>query len=190
MNVTFELDNSNFTPEQRRLVQDALGLKDGAALEDAMPKLCKAAAMEYIGMFVEKGMSSRADEVRQDRLYFLITYYYESRLPPESEVSSVFQLTASQSRTLLRNIRSRYRTKIGDQVRASSKEVVASATENENTGRWEMLIDSDVILEELNHAIAKKAPTLKTVRLKRDSAGQYEAEEDTYQLLRREYGVD
>jgi hypothetical protein len=38
------------------------------ARAEAMNTLCKAAALEYINMFVEKGMPSRADELRQDRL--------------------------------------------------------------------------------------------------------------------------
>jgi hypothetical protein len=189
MDVTISLTPQDFDQAQRKLVREALGLKNDAELATAMKRLCKAAALEYINMFVEKGMSSRADEIRQDRLFFLISHYYQSRIPPESEVSSIFQLTSSQSRTLLRNTRSRYRTKISSQVNASAKAVVAAANKNTDTGRWEMLIDSEVILEELNLVIGKKGPTLKTVRLKQGSAGQYEAEEDTYNLLKVEYGI-
>ena len=189
MDVTISLSDGDFDPAQRKLVREALGLQNDAELARAMKRLCKAAALEYVNMFVENGMPSRADEVRQDRLYFLISHYYQNRLPPESEVSSIFQLTSSQSRTLLRNTRSRYRTKIGAQVNASTKGVVTTAKKNKDTGRWEMLIDSEVILEELNLVIAKKGPTLKPVRLKKESAGQYEAEEDTYHLLKTEYGV-
>src|SRR2546426_11710164 len=101
-------------------------------------------------MFVKGGVPSRADEGRKDRLYLLITHYYQNPLRPESEVSSIFQLTSSQSRTLLRNTRSRYRTKIGAQVEASVKHVISAAKKSKDTGRWEMLIDADVILEELN----------------------------------------
>jgi hypothetical protein len=189
MDISFSLTDSDFDAQQRRLVREALGLQNDQELAGAMAKLCKAAALEYMTMFVEKGMPSRADELRQDRLYFLILHYYENRLPPESEVSSIFQLTSSQSRTLLRNTRSRYRNKIGSQVQMSAKKVVTQAKKNDDTGQWEMLIDSEIILEELNLLIAKKNPVLKPVHLKRGSSGQYEAEEDTYRLLEREYGL-
>jgi len=190
MKVTIDLGDDDFTAAQQRLVGEALGQADDRAFAAAMQKLCKAAIMEYIGMFVEKGMPSRADEVRQNRLYFLIRHYYESRIPPESEIFLVFQLTPSQSRTLLRNTRSRYRTRIGPQVEASARAVVAGAQKNNDTARWKMVIDSEVLLEELNLVIARRGPTLKTVHLKGGSAGQYEAEEDTYLLLREEYGID
>jgi hypothetical protein len=127
MEITISLTDADFDSAQRKLVREALGIPNEAELAKAMRRLCKAAALEYLNMFVEKGMPSRADEVRQDRLYFLLTHYYQNHLPPDSEVSSVFQLTAAQSRTLLRNTRSRYRTKIGAQVNSSAKAVLGAS---------------------------------------------------------------
>ncbi len=187
MDVTISLSEADFNSSQQALVRETLNLTDDAALANALKKLFKAAALEYVNMFVEKGMASRADEVRQDRLFFLIRHYYQNRLPPETEVSSMFQLTSSQSRTLLRNTRSRYRTKIVDQVRKSAKDVIAGAKEIKKTGNWEMRIESEVILEELNLAVAKKKPTLTPVHLKKGSTAQYEADGDTYKFLKGEY---
>lgn len=65
-------------------------------------------------MFKEKGLPTRADEVQQERLFFLLTYYFQNKLPSEKELSPIFQLTQSQSKTLLRNTKSRYRTKISN----------------------------------------------------------------------------
>lgn len=187
MDITLSLSEADFDSNQKRLVREILGLADDAALALALKKLFKAAALEYVNMFVERGMASRADEVRQDRLFFLIRHYYESRVPPESEISLMFQLTAAQSRTLFRNTRARYRTKIGIQVRKSAKYVVDHATKNKETGNFEMLIESDVILEELNTVVRKKEPKFKPVHFKKDSSGQYEADGDTYELLKKEY---
>jgi hypothetical protein len=186
MDVTLSLSDADFDSNQKRLVREILGLRNDAALASALKKLFKAAALEYVNMFVEKGMASRADEVRQDRLFFLIRHYYESRVPPESEISLMFQLTSAQSRTLFRNTRARYRTKIGAQVRKSAKDVIDKAHKN-TSGNFEMLIESDVILEELNSVVRRKQPTFKPVHFKKDSSGQYETDEDTYNLLKDEY---
>ena len=67
LNITVTLSDADFDVTQRGLVQETLGLKDHAELEGALKRLFKAAALEYINMFVEKGLASRADEVRQDR---------------------------------------------------------------------------------------------------------------------------
>src|SRR5262245_39163274 len=78
MDITIVLSDSDFNSPQRRLVQETLGLNSEAELAEALKKLFKAAALEYVNMFVEKGMASRADEVRQDRLFFLITHLYQN----------------------------------------------------------------------------------------------------------------
>jgi hypothetical protein len=187
LDIKVSLSDSDFDATQRRLVQETLGKTTQKDFEDALARLFKSAALEYINMFVEKGLASRADEVRQDRLYFLISHYYQNDIPSQTEVASIFLLTQSQSGTLMRNTRSRYRTKISIQVKAAAKKIVADAEKNEDSGRWEMLIPSDVIREELNLTIALKDPKLKPVRLKKDSSAWYEADQDTYDLLKAEY---
>jgi hypothetical protein len=189
MNVTITLSDAEFPNDQQQLIQSALGVRDNAEFVSAMKRLFKAAALEYVNMFVEEGMPSRADEMRQDRLHLLIENYYQDHVPTESEVSAIFQLTNAQSRTLLRNTLSRYRNKIGRQITASAGDVIRVAKKSSDGTEWEMLIRSDVILEELNLTIEEKGPTLNRIRLKRGSASQYEAEEDTYNLLKREYGI-
>ena len=68
MDVTISLPDSEFDSTQRKLVHEALGLPNETELAKAMKRLCKAAALEYVNMFVEKGMPSRGDEVRQDQI--------------------------------------------------------------------------------------------------------------------------
>jgi hypothetical protein len=189
MNITITLTDDEFPKEQQKVIRSALGLRNDAEFGGAMKMLCKTAALEYITMFVEEGMPSKADEVRQERLRFLIENYYQDHVPTESEVAAIFQLTNSQSRTLLRNTFSRHRNKIGRQIRASATAVIRAAEKSTDEARWDILIKSEVILEELNLTVAEKGPTLKRIRLKTGSAGQYEAEEDTYNLLKNEYGV-
>ncbi|HEX4959718.1 MAG TPA: hypothetical protein VF173_02680 [Thermoanaerobaculia bacterium] len=188
MRIDFTLGDSEFNTDNRKLVIELLALKDEADLEAAMQKLCKAATLEYLDMFLESGMPSRADEIRQVRLYFLLLYYYKDYLPPESEVSAIFQLTASQGRTLLRTTRSRYRTKIAKQVRESVLKALIKPIEDSEM--WEIKIDSNVILEELNLLIVKKKPGLTPVQLKRGSAGKYVVDQDTLDFLKKEYGID
>jgi len=189
MNITITLTDDEFPKEQQKVIQSALGLQKEADLDSAMRKLCKAAALEYVNMFVEEGMPTSADEVRQERLCFLIENYYRDRVPSESEVTAIFQLTKPQSRTLLSKTISRHRNKIGGQVRASAAVVIRAAKKSSDKTTWEMVIKSEVILEELNLIVAEQGPTLKRIRLKRGSAGQYEVEEDTYNLLKNEYGI-
>lgn len=189
MKVTIDLKQAEFERANKKLLKENLGLKGDADLERALPKLTKTALLEYLNMFLEKGMSNRADEVKQDRLYFMIQHYYADRIPTEAEISSIFQLTNSQSKTLLRNTNSRYRTKIARQIDASLREVVESAKWNKGRKKYEMVIESDVIREELDLIVTQNGPTLAPLRKKRLSACQYEAEPDTYDMLKRVLGI-
>jgi len=133
-------------------------------------------------MFNEKGLPTRADEVLQERLFFLITNYYDNFLPKESEISSIFQLTHSQSKTLLKNVRSRHRTKIYQQIKYSLCNIVEWA-EPEGENEYKMIITSDNLKEELNLIIAQKGPRLKKLIAVKNSAGEYSFPTDTYNLL-------
>jgi hypothetical protein len=98
MEIKIAIDGDCLSPEDRKLIQESLGIK-AAEIDSALEKLAKAAFVEYVKMFKEKGLPTRADEVQQERLYFLLVHYFGNRLPSESQISSIFQLTPSQART-------------------------------------------------------------------------------------------
>jgi len=188
MIITFDLSDEDFTELEKDTIQEALNLTE-EGIETGLNKIAKTAFMEYKKMFNEKGLPTRADEVLQERLYFLIVNFYDGKLPNESEVSSIFQLTYSQSKTLIKNVRSRYRTKIYDQINNSLRSIVESA-EAEGEDKYRMVISSENLLEELNLLVSQKGPRLKKISAVRGSAGEYSCPTDTYNLLRAELGFD
>ncbi len=137
--VEFELEPSEFSPEEIRIISECLGTKK-TDISAVLANIAKTALMEYIKMFKEKGLPTRADEVMQERLFFLLSYYYKDRLPLESEISAIFQLTQSQSATLLRNTISRYRIKIQGYITNTLQAVIRSAKKNTENDQFEMVI--------------------------------------------------
>ena len=129
MDITISVDDQQLSANDKLLMKSCLGINTDAELETALRKLCKASFMEYIKMFKEKGLPTRADEVQQERLFFLLNHYFENHLPGENLISSIFQLTTSQSKTLLRNTKSRYRTKINNFIKTTSLATLNSATQ-------------------------------------------------------------
>ena len=187
MDIQFEIDNNEFDQEQQELVKKTLKLDD-AQITIALNKIAKAALKEYLTMLVEGGMPNRADEVKQDRLLFLIQSYYENHLPTESEISTIFQLTQSQSKTLLKNTVSRFRHKLDDFLANSMKEIIQSAEHANDV--YLVVISSDVIKDELNMLITQNEPTFKPITKRKGSAGQYEISEDSHALLCGELGIN
>lgn len=187
MRIVIELQEDEFTEKDKEIIKESLNITNDTEFDSALSKIAKSALMEYKKMFIEKGLPTRADEVQQERLYFLLTNYYGNRLPSESEISSIFQLTHSQSKTLLKNTRSRYRTKIQSSIIETLRRVVENAEESD--GVFKMVIQSDNVKEELNLLISQKGPKLNKLVAVRGSAGQFCCPEDTYDLLKRELGI-
>ena len=189
MNISINISNAELSTNDKALIKECLGLQSAQDLNLAFTKICKTAFLEYCKMFKEKGLPTRADEVMQERLFFLLNHYYIDRLPSENEISTIFQLTPSQSKTLLRNSKSRYRTKIATSLNNSLKAIVHPAVLNNDTGKLEFVFLSSVLIEELNLIVSQKGPTLEQINKIKGKASKYECAEDTYDLLKAELGL-
>lgn len=185
MKITITIEDHELTETDKTLIQECLGLAE-LDVPLALTKLSKTAFMEYVKMFKEKGIPTRADEVQQERLYFLLNYFYENRLPSESDISSVFQLTPSQSRTLLRNTKSRYRNKISEFIKNTLRDTLnSSALANDESG-YRFICTSTSTVEELNSIVSQKGPELKSIEKIRGVSSMYSCSVDTYNLLQKE----
>lgn len=185
MTITISVTNAEFSTSDKQLIQECLGLTP-LEVDAALVKLCKTSFMEYIKMFKEKGLPTRADEVQQERLFFLLNYFFENRLPSENEISSIFQLTPSQSKTLLRNTKSRYRTKINTFIKRTLLETINSATQPNVGDPYEFVCVSPTTVEELNLIISQKGPELQPIEKIRGLASKYTCAVDTFNLLQTE----
>ncbi|SRR5260221_11737606 len=186
MNITITISNAELSAADKNLIKDCLGLKTNTQIDNALNKMCKTAFMEYVKMFREKGLPTRAEEVQQERLFFLLTYFFENRLPSENEISSIFQLTPAASKTLLRNTKSRYRTKISSYIKNTLRETLNAATQPEANGDYEFICTSPTTVEELNLIIGQKGPELKPIEKIKGLASKYLCAVDTYKLLQTE----
>ncbi|OOE49135.1 hypothetical protein, partial [Salinivibrio kushneri] len=99
-----------------------------------------------------------------------------------------FQLTQSQSKTLLKNTVSRFRNKL-DEVLANTMKSVLGDAEHSNQ-IFLVVISSDVVKDELNMLITQNEPTFKPITKRKGSAGQYEISEDSHALLCRVLGLN
>lgn len=184
MDITISLNEVEFSAADQDLIKDCLNI-NANQLPDAFAKLCKTAFLEYVKMFKEKGLPTRADEVQQERLFFMLKHYYETTIPTENEISSIFQLTESQSRTLLRNTKSKYRTKLNENLKRTLRGFLASARQIDNQD-YEFVCTSTTIIEDMNKIVTQRGAGLKPIEKQRNVASTYTCALDTYLLLQRE----
>lgn len=186
MNIQFELTEEDFDTNKQTIMQNVLKISHDE-LEESLVKIFKASAEEYLAMFLEGGMPNRADESKQDRLMFLIKNYFVTLLPTESQISTIFQLTQSQSKTLLKNTISRFRHNLNDVLLHTMIDVLEQAEESED--KFLVVINSDLIKDELNMLITQNEPRYTPIVKRRGSAGQYEISRDSFTLLENQLEI-
>ena len=185
MNINFKINNNELSESEIKIIKNSLGLNN-STINEALSNFAKAAFMEYVKMIKDNGLPSKVSEIQQERLFFLLMYYFKDHLPDENEISSIFQLSSIQSKSLLRNTKSRYRTKIGEYLKNTLINVLKNATQKKTDEPFEFICFSPTIIEELNTIICQKAPTLEPIQKIKGLASKYSCAIDTYIFLKEE----
>lgn len=157
-------------------------------LDERLQRIAIAAVSEYIEMLLGRQMPTRANEVKERRLFHLLKCYFKDRLPTEAEILVMFQLTESAATRLLRDVRVKYRADFEMEIENSIRGTLESATPHDQDYR--VVIRSESILEELKQVVAVEAPQLDQVAKVKNSAGVYEIQQDTFKILCEHFKVD
>lgn len=188
MPIEISLPDDLFDDDQTARLKTLFDAPDDDAFTAALTKVTCAALTEYRDMFLGMPMPSRADEIRQHRLFHLIKYYFADRLPSEAEVSAMFQLAQNQARSLIRNVMTRFRFHLEHEVRNTLSAVVASA-QPASGGSYQVVIQSDNAIDELNRIIAINAPGCDPITKVKNMARMYTIAPDSNQALRTHLGL-
>lgn len=190
MDVTLDLDPILGAGEIETLHRVLETEGDDGRLQEALTAISLAASEEYLEMMLGKQIPSRAQDVREHRLYLLLKRYFGNSIPSEAQIASFFQLTEAQSRSLLRNTRTKYRFDLDTALTATIQALLNTATQTEADGPYRIVITSENLLEELRHVVAVEAPQLDQISKVRGSAGVYEVPPDTWDVIRHHYGMN
>ena len=183
MEIVFKILDEDFSETEKSLISACLAVQSNDDLISALEKIAKSALMEYIKMLIGEGMPSRASEVQQERLFYLLIYYFQDRIPSENELSYLFQLTQSQSKMLLKNTKSRYRTKIYSHLVNTYLKILRSVNYNEDMDKYEFVCISPSIIDDLNFIISQKGPTQEAIKKIPGFISLYSCSKDTYNLI-------
>lgn len=184
MNLTLEIPDSILNESEKKRLMDTLNMKEELDING----IVMASFIEYKDMLLGNGLPTRADEIKQYRLLHLIKQHFKGRIPNESEVSSMFQLTETESKSLIKNVRARFRYQLENEINNTLKDVVEGCTLNGN--KYENIIQSDNVLEELNRIVTQVNPALEPIKKVRDSSRKYTISEDSYKALKDYFNIE
>jgi hypothetical protein len=180
--INLQLTSNILSEEEIQKLKILFKTNDDEEFNLKLKNIALAALIEYKEMLLGKGLPTRADEIKQHRLFHLIKYYFQGVIPTEAEVSSMFQLTESESRALIRNVRTRFRYQLEIEIMNTLQQTIVSAEHNHD--KYHVVIQSDNVIEELNRLVSTHAPHFDPVAKVRNSARKYQISEDTYEFLR------
>lgn len=173
---------------ESRVLKRVLGCQADEELQEKLTGISKAAVYEYLEMLLGKQLPTRANEMRERRLFLLLKNYFIARIPSEAEVFSMFQLTESDSRSLLRNVRTKFRFELEDELLNTIRATLECASQH-NGGDYRVVISSENILEELKQKVSVIVAELDQIQKVKNSAGVYVIPEDTFNRLNATYGL-
>jgi hypothetical protein len=157
-----------------------------AELKRELQKFSEAAEEEYVRMILGQRIFTRGQDVREYRLFLMIRHVFGDGLPTEQEISSLFQTTTTQSRSLLRAVMSKYQYELQSSIDMTLRAVLDDAQYDDYSGKRTITIDSESVVEALNRRIASVDGTLPQIVRAKNTVTTYEIAESAYEGLTQE----
>jgi hypothetical protein len=188
---TVAFETSEFLqPEDEVRLARVLGCVTDQEAAERVSGVARAAFSDYVEMLLGSALPNRAEEIRERRLLYLLRHYArEGELLTEIQIAAMFQLNESESRRLLRGVRSRFKSELDARVSTAIVALLESATKPDEDS-FRVQLTSDNLLEALRMAVTINAPQLDQIVKVRGSAGLYDIPVDTYTELCREFSAN
>lgn len=158
----------------------------GCSVVDLNARLnqCLAASIkEYLTMIRGQKVFKRGTDMLEYRLFLLIESTFGGRIPDENTVSSLFQTSPTESRSLIRAVISKYQYQLKSYIEATLQSVLASASRDNGVGPYFVSINSHNVVSELNKILGEIDGSLTSVTKKKGSVSTYEITASSYTRL-------
>jgi hypothetical protein len=184
-----ELARGVLDDAQLEVLRERFGVSN-ANWPSALDGIVAAAFAEYTGAFLKSVTPiTRAEEVQLQRLLELIRHgSFQAGLPTESQVATLFHLTPTRARTLLRNVLARFDSDLGTNLRTTLAVALRTAKRDKDDVvsvyiGYPLVADGlQTILDTGNATSAKPYPLKRMVR-DSDIRGRWTIPLDAYKYL-------
>lgn len=185
MQITITL---NLTPAEEAEIAAILGCKV-SDLNNRLSACSGASINEYLAMFRGQKVFKRGSDMLEYRLLLLIETAFQGVIPDERTVSSLFQTTLTESRSLIRSVISKYQYQLRTHVERTLSASLLAATRQNNAQYYTVVINSHNVVDELNKALADIDGSLSPVAKKKGSVSTFEISPSSYNHLCAKFAV-
>jgi hypothetical protein len=189
MTLSVTIPDKFFSEREKDKLKTLLNVVSDDEFEDAISKITLAALDEYKDMLLGSGLPSRADEIREHRLFHLIKRYFCGRLPSELEVSSMFQLTESRSKNLILYVITRFRYSLEDEITNTLRQTLINAEVIDGGINYRIFADPKNLVPELDRIVSGSGRRLRRLIKIRNEDNMYSIAPDSYEYLCHQLGI-
>jgi len=189
MPIQLEIPDDFLEKDEEENLKILFGVKTDESFAKALNKIILAALDEYRDMFLGMGLPSRANEIREFRLYHLIKRFFDGRIPDELEVSSMFQLPESRSKSLILYVLTRFRYNLEEEIFNTLRMIITEAEVIDDGREYRVFIQSANMIDELNRIIARSGVRYRTLTKIRNEPNLYSIAPDSYKIICRYLGI-
>lgn len=185
MNVSATL---NLSADDQTELAAILGCQ-ASQLGTKLNEIAGAATKEYLTMIRGQKVFKRGTDMLEYRLFLLIETTFGGTIPDESSVSSLFQTTITESRSLIRAVISKYQYQLRACIDATIKAALVAANRPTAADPYSVIINSQNVIDELNKMLAEIDGSLASVAKRRGSVSTYDITPSSYNNLCARLGV-
>lgn len=178
----------NLNAQELVEMSDILGCTQ-ADLNARMNDYLGASVNEYLAMFRGQKVFKRGSDILEYRLFLLIGTAFNGIIPDERTVSSLFQTTLTESRSLIRSVISKYQYQLRSHVERTISVSLSNASRHDASQHYSVVINSQNTVDELNKSLANIDGSLSPVVKKKGSVSTFEIAPSSYIALCVKFNV-
>jgi len=159
-------------------------------LNTSLNKLSRSSFEEIRRMVIGQKVFTRGRDILEYRLFSLIKYFFDGKIPEEQKICDLFQITATESRAFVRSIMSKYQYDLKETISTSLKEQVEKVKNDEETGNYKLSIQNQYFKDELNRILGTIDTSLPIIEKERGTISTFVIQPSSYLKLCEYFGIE
>lgn len=180
MNVSYELEIST---DEKNLLKEIF-ICNNEEFADKVNSFSRSASEEYLRMFLGQKIYTRGSDMREYRLFLLIKYFLNGNIPNEQTITTLFQTTHSESKSLLRSVLAKYQYDLKNCINNTIADILINKVEHDEDDEIYYVSNiAENIVGEMNKILSTIDGSLNQITKKRNAVLTFELKPSSYEKL-------
>jgi hypothetical protein len=187
MEIKFDVEIQD---EEKELLKTILHCDSDEDLNNLLNKLGRSSFEDIRRMIIGQKVFTRGRDILEYRLFNLIKFFFDGKIPDEQKICDLFQITATESRAFIRSIMSKYQYDLKETISSTLKEQVENIQKEENEEIYKLSIQNQYFKDELNRILGTIDTSLPIIEKERGTISTYVIQTSSYQKLCEHFDIE